>query len=255
MAGTKIRFSFEPPRPYHGPMRVSVVVPVYNEEDNVLPLAEEFAAIRGALPELEVVFVDDGSRDATPERLKAAAARYSFVRAFRTERNCGQTAAMLAGLRQATGDVCVTMDGDRQNNPADIPRLVEQVGAFDVVCGYRAKRRDTWSRRVASRIGNGVRNAFVHDGIRDTGCSLKAFKRACIEDLPWLNGTHRFMPAHFKLNGRTVTEVPVDHRPRTHGASKYTNLKRLPRTFFDLIGFCWYRSRRLRPTQVLKLDA
>lgn len=235
-------------------MRVSVVVPVYNEEGNVLPLAEEFSRIQPALPDLEVIFVDDGSRDGTPARLKEAAARWPFIRAFRTERNCGQTAAMLAGLRQAAGEVCVTMDGDRQNNPADIPRLVERVGEFDVVCGYRAKRRDSWGRRVGSRIGNGVRNLFVHDGIRDTGCSLKAFKRACVDDLPWLNGTHRFMPAHFKLNGRTVVEVPVDHRPRTEGVSKYTNLKRLPRTLFDLIGFCWYRTRRLKPASLVTLN-
>lgn len=152
---------------------------------------------------------------------------------------------MLMGLSAAQGDVLVTMDGDRQNNPADIPHLVSRVGPVDVVCGYRARRRDTWSRRMASRIGNAIRNRVTQDGLRDTGCSLKAFKRECRNDLPPINGAHRFMAAYFKLHGRTIEEIPVDHRPRTKGCSKYTNLSRLPRTTFDLIGFIWYRRRYL----------
>ena len=236
-------------------MRVSVVIPVFNEEDNVVPLADELDRVRAELPELEVVLVDDGSRDATPDRIRSCARRLPFVRGFRTDRNCGQSAAMLAGLRVASGEVLVTMDGDLQNNPADIPKLVGAMkDGFDVVCGYRAQRRDSWSRRVASRLGNGVRNKFTRDGIRDTGCSLKAFRRECLADLPGVNGVHRFMPAYFQLHGRRVTEMPVDHRPRQHGASKYTNLKRLPRTIFDLIGFCWYRSRLLRPATAIPLD-
>jgi dolichol-phosphate mannosyltransferase len=226
-------------------MRVSVVIPVYNEEDNVPLLAAEFEPVAAALPGLEVLLVDDGSSDRTPARIREAAARFPFIRGYRTDRNCGQTAAMLTGLRLAGGEVLVTMDGDLQNNPADIPKLVAQVGVYDAVCGFRAKRRDSWSRRAASRIGNTVRNWFTHDGIRDTGCSLKAFKKDCAEDLPAINGTHRFMPAYFKICGRSVIEMPVDHRPRTHGTSKYTNLKRLPRTIFDLVGFSWYRKRRL----------
>lgn len=227
-------------------MKVSVVIPVYQEQDNVLPLAGEFAPVAQALPDLEVLLVDDGSTDATWDRITGAARQYPFVRGLRAERNRGQSAAMLLGLRQARGDVLVTMDGDRQNNPADIPRLVEATARVDVVCGYRAKRRDTWSRRVASRIGNRIRNAVTHDGLRDTGCSLKAFRRACADDLPPVNGVHRFMGAYFRLAGRTIEQVPVDHRPRTAGTSKYTNLKRLPRTAFDLLGFLWYRSRVLR---------
>lgn len=226
-------------------MSVSVVIPVYNEQDNVPLLAAEFAPVAQQVPGLEVVLVDDGSSDGTWQRIGEAAARHSFVRGIRGERNRGQTAAMLLGLREARGDILVTMDGDLQNNPADIPRLVQRVGPVDVVCGYRAKRRDSWSRRVASRIGNAIRNAVTHDGLRDTGCSLKAFKRACLADLPYLNGAHRFMGAYFRLHGRSLEQVPVDHRPRSHGVSKYTNLKRLPRTTFDLIGFLWYRQRLL----------
>lgn len=226
--------------------RLSIVVPVFNEADNIAPLTAEFAALGETLPPYEVVFVDDGSTDETPLRVRETAARHPFVRGLRFPSNQGQTAAMLAGLAAARGEILVTMDGDLQNNPADIPRLIDALGEADVVCGYRARRRDAWSRRVASRIGNAVRNWFTRDGVRDTGCSLKAFRRECRDDLPPVNGAHRFMPAYFRLHGRRVIELPVDHRPRTRGVSKYTNLKRLPRTMFDLIGFCWYRSRRLR---------
>ena len=157
---------------------------------------------------------------------------------------------MLSGLRAASGEVLVTMDGDMQNNPADIPALVARVGEVDVVCGYRAKRKDSWSRRMGSRLGNFVRNAFTRDGIRDTGCSLKAFRASCATALPPLNGAHRFMPAYFKIQGCRIVEMPVDHRPRQHGQSKYTNLKRLPRTICDLMGFVWYRRRWIQPADL-----
>lgn len=231
-------------------MKFSVIIPVFNEEDNILPLAEECAALAAGGEAFEVLLVDDGSRDRTWARINEAAARFPFLRGIRSDRNRGQTAAMLMGLADARGEVLVTMDGDRQNNPADIPRLVARVGPVDVVCGYRAKRRDTWSRRIGSRIGNAIRNRVTQDGLRDTGCSLKAFKRACREDLPPLNGAHRFMAAYFKLHGRSIEEIAVDHRPRPAGSSKYTNWSRLPRTTFDLIGFVWYRRRRLPPLQV-----
>jgi dolichol-phosphate mannosyltransferase len=191
--------------------------------------------------------VDDGSRDGTPDRLRECAARYPFLRPVRTAENRGQTAAMLSGFQAARGEILVTMDGDLQNNPADIPALVGKIGEFDVVCGFRARRRDSWSRRLASRLGNTVRNWFTRDGIRDTVCSLKAFRRSCADALPPVTGAHRFMPAYFKLHGCRVAEMPVDHRPRRHGTSKYTNLKRLPRTIFDLVGFVWYRKRLVRP--------
>jgi dolichol-phosphate mannosyltransferase len=227
-------------------VKVSVVIPVYQEQDNVIPLLEEFVPVAQRLPGLEVIVVDDGSTDATWSRLVEAGARFPFLRGIRADRNRGQSAAMLLGLQEARGEILVTLDGDRQNNPADIPRLVEATRQVDAVCGYRAHRRDTWSRRMASRIGNGIRNAVTHDGLRDTGCSLKAFRRVCAGDLPHVNGVHRFMGAYFRLAGRSIEQLPVDHRPRTQGVSKYTNLKRLPRTAFDLIGFLWYRSRVLR---------
>lgn len=227
-------------------MQVSVIIPVYNEERNVPVLADELNAILPSCPGLETVFVDDGSRDGTWEEIRKAEARYPFVRGVKSPRNCGQTSAMLMGLKAARGDILVILDGDLQNNPKDIPRVVEELRDFDAVCGYRANRKDPWSKRMGSRIGNTVRNWFTHDGIRDTGCSLKAFKRECLADLPPLNGVHRFMPAYFKLHGRRVTEIPVDHRARRFGATKYTNLKRLPRTLADLFGFLWYRKRLIR---------
>lgn len=234
-------------------MKFSVVVPVYNEEDNVSLLVDELAAVVAGQTDAEVILVDDGSRDQTWKRIEQAAATHPFVRGVRSIRNRGQSAAMLLGLAHTRGEIVVTMDGDLQNNPADIPALVEELSDCDVVCGYRAKRRDSFSRRVASRIGNGIRNRVTRDGLRDTGCSLKAFRRACIADLPPVNGMHRFMGAYFALNGRTIKQVPVDHRPRQHGQSKYTNLKRLPKTAFDLLGFVWYRSRYLKPNRDIEL--
>ncbi len=236
-------------------MKFSVVVPVFNEEDNISLLVDELAAMAEGREGVEVLLVDDGSRDHTWEQIQQAASRYSFVRGVRSLRNRGQSSAMLLGMHHASGDVIVTMDGDLQNNPADIPTLVEEMGDFDVVCGYRAKRRDSWSRRVGSKIGNAIRNRVTRDGLRDTGCSLKAFRRECIGDLPSLNGAHRFMGAYFKLNGRTIKQIPVDHRPRQFGQSKYTNLKRLPKTIYDLFGFIWYRNRYLRANREVEFSS
>jgi glycosyltransferase involved in cell wall biosynthesis len=231
-------------------MKVCIVAPVYNEQDNVLPLAGELHALHNAFRQLEVLLVDDGSSDQTWARILEAQTRFSTVRGIHYDQNRGQSHAMLVGLQMAAGDVLATIDGDLQNNPADIPRMLEELNGVDAVCGFRAKRKDTWARRAGSRLANRVRNWATHDGIRDTGCSLKVFRKTCVADLPHVEGVHRFMPAYFKLNGRIIKEVAVDHRARTMGTSKYTNMKRLPRTIFDLFGFVWYRKRYL-----LQLDA
>jgi dolichol-phosphate mannosyltransferase len=230
--------------------RVSIVVPVFNEEQNVEQLVRELTSVVVPDTDLEILLVDDGSRDGTWPKLQAAARTEPRVRLLRFPENRGQSAATLAGLRQATGSILVTLDGDLQNNPADLPKLLERMIDADVVCGYRARRADRWSRRVASRVANTVRHWVTGDGVRDTGCSLKAFRRECLADLPPVNGVHRFMPAYFKLNGRRIVEVAVDHRPRTGGQTKYTNWQRLPRGLLDLAGFWWYRRRYLP-----KLDA
>lgn len=224
-------------------MKVSVVVPVRNEEDNILPLVSELASLSGKLNGLEVLLVDDGSTDGTWVKVQEAGSRYAAVRGVSYFPSRGQSYALLTGLIAAGGDTIVTMDGDMQNDPADIPAMLAELKGADVVCGYRRKRMDSWSRRAGSKIANTVRNWFTRDGMRDTCCGLKAFKRECVTDLPHVNGVHRFMPAYFGLNGRKIVEVPVEHRPRTAGVSKYTNLKRLPAVIFDLIGFAWYRRR------------
>ncbi|MGQ9661810.1 MAG: glycosyltransferase family 2 protein [Kiritimatiellia bacterium] len=234
------------------PLLVSVVVPLYNEKQNVAPLVEELNAVRPQVPGLEAILVDDGSTDGTWEQIRQTAQQFPWVRGIRTIVNRGQSAALLLGFAEARGGVIVTMDGDLQNNPADLPLLLERLAGCDVVCGYRVRRRDTWSRRLASRLANAIRSRLTGDGIRDIGCTLKAFRVECVKDLPPLDGVHRFMPCYFRLNGRQIVEVPVDHRPRRHGASKYTNLKRLPRTLRDLVGFLWYRRRFLKP---LDLDS
>jgi len=230
-------------------MKISVVIPVYNESENIPLLAAELSVIALKDAVFQFIFVDDGSKDRTWDEIAKAQSMYPTVLGIKSSRNRGQTSAMLLGFSKASGDIIVTMDGDLQNNPADIPRLVEHLLATgaDVVCGIRAKRKDSWSRRIGSRIGNKIRNAVTKDGLTDTGCSLKAFRRVFASDIPPLNGAHRFMGAYFKLHGRKIEQIPVDHRPRTHGQSKYTNLKRLPKTAFDLIGFIWYRSRLLKP--------
>ncbi len=236
-------------------IKISIVAPVYNEQDNVLPLASELHMLHSAIPNLEVLLVDDGSSDQTWARVIEAQSRFPTVRGLHYAQNRGQSHAMLVGLTLATGDVLVTIDGDLQNNPADIPRMLEELQDYDAVCGFRAKRKDTWARRVGSRLANRVRNWATHDGIRDTGCSLKVFRKICVNDLPHVEGVHRFMPAYFKLNGRKMKEVAVDHRARTMGTSKYTNMKRLPRTVFDLFGFVWYRKRyllQLDPSQITR---
>ena len=226
-------------------VELSIVVPLFNEEDNILPLVEEIAGLSANLPRFELVLVDDGSRDATRTRMEEAARRYPFVRTVVYQPNRGQSAALLEGFRASRGDLIAMLDGDLQNDPADLPRMLEEMEGVDCVCGYRARRHDTWSRRWASRFANRVRNAVTHDGIRDTGCTLKVFRRELLADLPPLDGVHRFMPAWFALHGRRMKQVPVSHRPRRHGRSKYSNLRRLPRTLLDLFGFWWYRRRFL----------
>ena len=219
-------------------MKISIVIPFYNEEENVGPVIREVLATN---PDAEVIAVDDGSRDATAERLAAIPG----IRVIRLPANLGQSAALYRGLEAATGDVCVMMDGDGQNDPADIPKLTALLDRADVVCGYRAHRRDTWNRRIASRIANRIRNAVLHDGIRDTGCTLKAVKKEHVRHLVPFNAMHRFMAALFKSAGLTIVEVPVNHRPRQAGISKYTVAGRALRGFYDLIGVRWLVSRRI----------
>jgi glycosyltransferase involved in cell wall biosynthesis len=224
-----------------GSPAVSVVVPLFNEEENVPILQTELTMALGGL-DYEIIFVDDGSTDQTVQRI----APDPRVRLVQFERNAGQSAAMYAGLRNARGDVAVLIDGDLQNDPADIPKLLAGIerGA-DLVCGYRAQRKDTVVKRITSRVANFVRSRFTKDGVRDTGCTLKAMKRECISALLPFKGMHRFIPALVKGAGYQLVEIPVNHRPRKFGLSKYGLGNRALRATMDMFGVRWLLSRRL----------
>jgi len=218
---------------------ISIVIPFYNEEEAARGVIEE---VLRANPGAEVLAVDDGSSDRTWDIISGA----DGVTAIRFPENRGQSAAMFAGLRHASRPVCVLMDGDGQNDPADIPKLVAALGpGADVACGYRATRRDTPSRRWASKWANRIRCLVIKDGVRDTGCSLKAFPREAVDHLVPFNGMHRFLPALFLRAGLTIVEVPVNHRNRFAGTSKYSNLDRAIRGLYDLFGVQWLLHRKV----------
>jgi glycosyltransferase involved in cell wall biosynthesis len=220
---------------------VSVIVPLFNEEESISILQAELTA---ALKDFdyEIIFVDDGSVDRTVERIDRA----TNVRVIRFETNIGQSAAIYAGLNAAHGATAVLIDGDLQNDPADIPKvLAEMVHGADLVCGYRAQRKDTVVKRLTSWIANTVRSRYTGDGVRDTGCTLKAMRRECIATLVPFKGMHRFIPALVKAAGYRVVEIPVNHRPRRFGQSKYGLGNRALRATIDMFGVRWLLSRRL----------
>jgi glycosyltransferase involved in cell wall biosynthesis len=229
------------------PVELSLVIPAYNERENLAPLLAE---IRDALTgrSYEVIVVDDGSTDGSLEALKSLQRDHPQLHILAFERNAGQTAAFAAGFRAARGSIVVTLDADLQNDPADIPKLVqtlERTGAT-AVAGYRATRRDTPWKRLQSRIANGVRNRLNGEVIRDTGCSLKAFRTQAVQALPLFGGMHRFLPTLIKMQGGTVTEVPVGHRPRRHGVTKYGMWNRVLRSLIDAFAVRWMQRRALR---------
>ncbi len=225
----------------HAQPSVSVIVPLYNEEENVPILQAELgAALSGRTH--EIIYVDDGSTDQTLARLQ----RTPETRVLHFARNAGQSAAMFVGANAARGAIVVLIDGDLQNDPADIPKLLAEIerGA-DLVCGYRAKRKDTVVKRLTSRIANFVRSRFTKDGVRDTGCTLKAMRRECVRTLVPFKGMHRFIPALVKGAGYRLVEVPVNHRARQYGQSKYGLGNRAVRATVDMFGVRWLLSRQL----------
>lgn len=224
---------------------ISVVIPVYNEADNVEPLALELKGVLdGVGRPWELVYVDDGSSDGTPERALAI----GWARVIRHPRNLGQSAATITGIQAARGALVVTLDGDRQNDPSAIPALLEALKTHDVAVGFRKKRNDSFSRRLASRFAWLVRNLFLRDRILDIGCSLRVFPRDVGLRLPQFNGVHRLMPAIFVFLGLKVAQVGTEHRARTAGVSKYGNLKRGMRGLLDLMGLYWLKKRLYRYT-------
>jgi dolichol-phosphate mannosyltransferase len=233
------------------PPLLSVVIPLRNEGPNIAPLIAEIEAALAGVPH-EIVCVDDGSTDDTPARLREVAAA-APVRALHHREGCGQSAAIATGVKAARGAWIATLDGDGQNDPADIPRLWDRAraeaagGAPVMVVGHRVNRRDTRVKRVSSRIANRVRARLLRDDTPDTGCGLKLFERALFLDLPRFDHMHRFLPALVLRQGGVVVSEPVNHRPRLRGRSNYGTLDRLAVSLFDLIGMAWLQRRGRRP--------
>jgi len=237
-------------------MELSVVVPVKDEAANAGPLAREIAAALADEKAHEIIFVDDGSADGTSEALTALKSEFPTLRVLRHSRNLGQSRGIWTGVKAARGNVIITLDGDGQNDPADIPkllRLLEAEPGVGLVSGVRTKRKDTFSRRLASRFGNGFRNWMLKDGATDTGCGLKAIRREAFLALPYFDHFHRFLIALVQREGWQTRFVPVNHRPRLAGRSKYTNLGRLLVSGSDLLGVRWLLKRHGGRAEVKEL--
>lgn len=226
---------------------LSIVVPVKDEEENVLPMLAEVQHAAADWPwSWELIYVDDGSGDATWSRIQEARSREGRVRAIRFKENCGQTSAVTGGIRHARGRICVTLDGDCQNDPADIANLVEALKDADMVTGWRRSRRDTPWRRFQSWVANTVRNFMTGESVHDIGCGIRAFNREKMLEVPLFEGMHRFMPTLFRYRDFRVIEVEVNHRPRERGSTKYGMWNRVFRAIRDMFAVRWMRWRMIR---------
>jgi dolichol-phosphate mannosyltransferase len=234
---------------------LSIIVPARNEAGNLPYLIAEIEAALAAHAPYEIIVVDDGSSDGSFELLQSLAVGKPHLRPLRHARSGGQSAAIHTGVSAANSAIICMLDGDGQNPPAELPKLVapllaDTTGALGLVAGQRVGRQDTWSKKLASRLANGIRSALLRDGTRDTGCGLKAFRRDAYLALPYFNHMHRYLPALFKRDGWTVTLVDVGHRQRGSGRSNYSNLQRALVGAVDLFGVMWLirRRKRVRPT-------
>jgi len=226
--------------------KISFVIPVYNEEENLPKLISEIEAVAPDLcANYEILLVDDGSSDGSLAVIQQYAEENKRIRCLSLVRNSGQSAALSAGFQAAGGDVIITMDADLQNNPADLRKMIKLYGEYDMVNGWRFARQDTWSKRVASKIGNAFRNWLTKETIHDTGCSLKVMNATMLKQIRIYRGSHRFLPTLMRLEGAKVIEVKVSHRQRCYGESKYTNLQRGIAGFYDVIAVRWMQSRHL----------
>ncbi len=232
---------------YHG--RLSVVVPVKNEQDNVEPLVREIAAALSGNTTFEIIYVNDGSTDATQARLESLKTEFPMLRVIRHRASCGQSRAVTTGVTAARHEWIATLDGDGQNDPSDIPALLAQLkdatqpANLELLAGWRARRNDTFLRRISSRVANGVRSRMLKDNTPDTGCGLKVFARESFLALPNFDHMHRFLPALVMRNGGAVISVPVNHRARERGTSKYGVHNRLWVGIVDLFGVAWLQRR------------
>ncbi len=225
---------------------LSIVIPVYNEEKNLdILLSEIQEAVKDSNHTYEIIFVNDGSQDGSREIIRSMAREHLEVKGVHFKKNCGQTAAFDAGFKRAQGKIIITMDSDLQNDPKDIPLLLEQLNDWDAVIGWRESRQDHVVKRISSKVANWVRNKLSGDSIVDTGCSLKAFKSQCINKVNLYRGMHRFFPTLLRMEGYRVLEVKVNHRPRLHGKTKYGIKNRILVGFEDLLAVRWMKKRKL----------
>ena len=225
---------------------LSLVIPLRDERENLRPLREELkAALHAARWTFEIIWVDDGSTDGSREVLQEICAEDATSRALRLDRARGQTAALDAGFREARGEIVATLDADLQSDPADIPRMMDSLGSLDALVGYRIRRDDPAWRRALSRAANAVRNRVLGESIRDTGCSLKLFRRRCLQRIKLYDGMHRFLPALLALEGFRVGQIGVRHRPRHKGRSKYGPTSRILGPVLDLLAVKWMQKRKL----------
>ncbi len=224
---------------------ISLIIPAYNEEDCIeATVRESYGVLKDMGKSFELIVVNDGSTDRTPQLLDTLKAEVNELRILDLVPQSGQSAGFGAGFAKARGNVIVLMDADGQNDPADIPKLVGKLDKCDICCGWRKDRQDKWSRNFGSKMANAVRSGLLRDGIIDTGCSLKAFKAEFVQGLPMsLKGMHRFLPALAQMRGAKVDQVPVNHRERQGGTSKYTNFGRLMVTVSDLFAVRWMQKR------------
>lgn len=228
-------------------MKYSVIIPLKDEADNIADLIEEVEPVMNKLnAPWELLCIDDGSSDATFAVLRQLAAQKPFLKIIAFDANYGQSAAFEAGFKKAKGEWLITLDGDGQNDPADIPSLLALTSQADLVCGFRKKRHDPWQKRIVSRFANFIRSRLCGDHVQDTGCSLKIYRRSCLSNIKMYKGMHRFLPALFIIEGYKVREAAVNHRPRLKGKTKYNFGNRSFNTIADLLAVCWMARRRVR---------
>ena len=229
-----------------GAIEISAVVPVYNEEQNLPILVSRLSEVlEGLRLSYEMIFVDDGSADRSREILREIVSRYPSLRIIGFKENRGLSAALLAGIREAQGSKIITLDSDLQNDPGDIPKLLGHLDRYDMATGWRQRREDPWLKKISSKIANAIRNRLSGEEIKDSACTLRAFKKECIREIPVFNGMHRFLSTLVKMEGYKIIEVPVSHHPRKFGKSKYNIRNRMGRSFVDLLGVRWMKKRRI----------
>lgn len=227
-------------------VKYSIVIPLKNEGENLIELINELEPVMSGLKQpWEIICIDDGSTDTTRAILSQLVKQKQNLRALFFTKNFGQSSAFDAGFKAAHGEFVITMDGDRQNDPADIPRLIAIVADCDMVCGQRVRRCDPWSKKIISKLANYVRSRVCQDGVQDTGCSLKIYRAECLRQIKMYKGMHRFLPALFAIEGFRVKELPVNHRERLKGATKYNFFNRSFNTIADMWAVWWMRRRKV----------